>query len=147
MTIKDIVNQTGLTPQAIYKRIKAKGYTMSALKSKNTGHFTPEGEQVVRDLFGIVEEAKPEEKPVEKSVEKLTTEVERLTTEVEKLTTEVENLRSERDFLRMSLERAQQLQAVTLTKLPNPPAALPAGGEKGVRGWWHRIRGGNKDGK
>jgi hypothetical protein len=59
VTIKDIVNQTGLTPQAIYKRIKAKVYTMSALKSKNTGHFTPEGERVVRDLFGIVEEAKP----------------------------------------------------------------------------------------
>jgi chromosome segregation ATPase len=147
MNVKEVASLTGLTHQAIYKRIKAAGYKLDELKDKATGQFTPEGETVLREMFKL-DELQPE----------LTTEVEELTTRVAELTTEVEKLRNqvtvletqnkalteERDFLRVTLEHSQQLQAATLAKVPSVPA-LPDGSRRGLRGWWARIRG--KDGE
>lgn len=142
MTVKDVVQRTGLTSAAIYKRIKAKGVKLEAIKDKKTGHFTPDGERMIFELFDLADapeqaENRPE-KAVDNQVEKLTTRVAELTTEVEKLTTRVELLTSERDNLRATLEREQQLHAMTLTKL------LPSGeqGEKGrFRAAWDVLRG------
>ena len=148
MTIKELTQKTGLSSQAVYKKIKARGYDITALKSKETGHFTPEGEKIIFPLFGI--EQAPQEaqegpenevdNQVDNQVEKLTTELQKLTTENETLKTKVEMLTSERDNLRATLEREQQLHAMTLTKL------LPSGepGEKGrFRAAWDALRGRN----
>ena len=156
MTIKDVAQRTRLTNAAIYKRIKAKGVKLDAIKDKKTGHFTADGERLIIELFNLddaaetaTETPKTEvDNQVEKlttrvaelttEVEKLTTRVAELTTEVEKLTTKVELLTSERDNLRATLEREQQLHAMTLTKL------LPSGdqGEKGrIRAAWDALRG------
>ena len=146
MNVKEVATLTGLTHQAIYKRIKAAGYKLEELKDKASGQFTPEGEAVLREMFNL-DELQP----------KLTTEVDELTTQVAELTTEVEKLRNqvatleaqaqalteERDFLRVTLEHSQQLQAATLAKVPSAPA-LPAP-RGGLRGWWARLRG--KDGE
>lgn len=142
MTVKEVAQRTGLSHQAIYKRLKAKGVTLAAIKDAKTGHFTPDGERLIIELFNL--DAAPEqaenrpEKPVDNQVEKLTTRVAELTTEVEKLRNQVELLTSERDNLRAVLEREQQLHAMTLTKL------LPSGepGEKGrFRAAWDVLRG------
>ena len=158
MTIKEVAQRTGLTHQAIYKRLKAHGVKLETLKDKVTGQFTPEGEAVIAELFGVEarEEAREAtretaretaQKPVEKTdateVEKLRNQVAELTTEVEKLRNQVATLESERDFLRVTLEREQQLHGLTIAKLPTPPAALPpADQEKGrLRSWWDKVRG------
>ena len=142
MTVKEVAQRTGLSHQAIYKRIKAKGVALAAIKDAKTGHFTPDGERLIFELFNL--ENAPEqaenrpEKPIDNQVEKLTTRVAELTTEVEKLRNQVELLTSERDNLRAVLEREQQLHAMTLTKL------LPSGeqGEKGrFRAAWDVLRG------
>ena len=126
MTIKEVAQRTGLTHQAIYKRLKAHGVKLETLKDKATGHFTPEGEAVIMELFAI----DAPEKPAEKAD----------STEVEKLRNQVATVESERDYLRGALEREQQLQAMTLTKLP--PALPPSDEEKQRRRtWWDRIRG------
>ena len=81
---------------------------------------------------------KGQEKAVDNQVEKLTTRLAELTTENETLKTKVELLTSERDNLRTTLEREQQLHAMTLTKL------LPSGeeSEKGrFRAAWDVLRG------
>ena len=170
MTIKDVAARTGLSHQAIYKRLKARGLSVSELKDKASGQLTEEGERLVRELFSIqAEEAptvddKPSEEPsepsaeVETEVEKLRNRVEELTTEVEKLRNHVETLEatntaltSERDYLRLALERSQQLQMVTASKIPNPPPLLPAteaeesksqhrGLFSGISSWWARRR-------
>ena len=153
MNVKEVATLTGLTHQAIYKRIKAAGYKLEELKDKATGQFTPEGEALLREMFNP-DELQP---AVPTEVDELTTQVAELTTQVEKLTTEVEKLRNqvatleaqaqalteERDFLRVTLEHSQQLQAATLAKVPSAPA-LPAP-RGGLRGWWARLRG--KDGE
>ena len=153
MTVKDVARRTGLTTAAIYKRIKAHGITLDAIKDKKTGHFTPEGERMIVDLFEIAEEA-PEtaekaqetqvDNPLTTEVEKLKTENARLTTEVENLTKQVADLTGERDFLRRTLDtttealtNAQKLQAATLAKVP-----LLTSGEPGrLRRAWDKIRG------
>lgn len=169
MTIKDVAAKTGLSHQAIYKRLKARGLSVSELKDKATGHLTEEGERLIRELFSIQAEAeptvddKPSEAPSEPSAE-VATEVEKLRNRVDELTTEVEKLRnhvetleatntaltSERDYLRLALERSQQLQMVTASKIPDPPPLLPAteaeeakphkGIFGGLRSWWARRR-------
>ena len=143
MTIKQVAAAAGLTHQAIYKRIKAHGYTLDMLKDKATGHLTPDGERILGELFNL-DDMQP---PLSTEVEKLKTEVAELTTEVEKLRNHVSELEEreriltdERDFLRQTLEREQQLQAMTLKKLPDPPPALPSGDQHGLRRWWNRWR-------
>lgn len=134
MTIKEVAQRTGLSHQAIYKKIKAKGLKLEELKDKATGQFTAEGEATVRALFGI------DDAEVEVETE-LTTEVERLRNLVDKQAEQIKALTDERDFLRLTLERSQHLEAVALAKLPSAPPALPAGGKHGLRNWLQRIRG------
>lgn len=169
MTIKDVAAKTGLSHQAIYKRLKARGLSVSDLKDKATGHLTAEGERVLADMFSIQAEEptgddRPSQTTTEPTVDAVDTEAEELRNEVARLTTEVEKLRnrvetleatntaltSERDYLRLALERSQQLQMVTASKIPNPPPLLPAteaeeakphkGIFGGLRSWWARRR-------
>ena len=169
MTIKDVAAQTGLSHQAIYKRLKARGLSVSSLKDRASGQLTEEGERLIRELFSIKAKEEPttenapdmaSEEPtveVESEVEKLRNRVEKLNAEVEKLRNHVATLEEkntaltdERDFLRLSLERSQQLQMVTASKIPNPPPLLAAAEAEesssnkgifgGVRAWWARRR-------
>lgn len=140
MTIKDLAALAGVSHQAVYKRLKSNGIDLAALKDPETGHFTEDGEKRLMALFAIKAEI-PEGKPVEdpapgsgadnackelrKQVETLQKEVARLSTEVEIIRASESALRDERDFLRVALENSQKLQALTASKIPNPPPALP----------------------
>lgn len=152
MTIKEVAQLTGLSHQAIYKRLKAHGVKLETLKDKATGQLTSEGEAAILVLFNISDngptaDEKPEEKtqpdPQKNEVAELRNQVEKLQSEVAQLRNQVASLESERDYLRLSLEREQQLHGLTISKLPTPPPALPpAPQERGkIRAWWHRIRG------
>ena len=144
MTVKEVASLTGLTHQAIYKRIKTAGHKLDELKDKGTGQFTPEGEAVLRELFNL-DSVQPElTTELTTKVAELTTEVEKLRNQIEVLEAQARALTEERDFLRVTLEHSQQLQAATLAKVPNVPA-LPDGSRRGLRGWWARLRG--KDGE
>ena len=143
MNVKEVATLTGLTHQAIYKRIKAAGYKLEELKDKTSGQFTPEGEAVLREMFNL-DELQPElTTELTTKVAELTTEVEKLRNQVATLEAQAQALTEERDFLRVTLEHSQQLQAATLAKVPSAPA-LPAP-RGGLRGWWARLRG--KDGE
>ena len=143
MNIKEVAQLTGLTHQAIYKRLKARGVKLETLKDKATGQFTPEGEAIIMDLFAIDAPETPEKTADATEVEKLRNQVAELTTEVEKLRNQVASLEGERDFLRQTLEREQQLHGLTISKLPTPQTALPpTTTEKGrLRTWWDKVRG------
>ena len=168
MTIKEIAERAGLSHQAIYKRLKARGVALDQIKNKDTGELTAEGEALLLELFNLQDQTEREAPPppekaappaAEDEAGELRNQVERLNNQVAELNNEVEKLRNqvatleekekalteERDFLRLSLERSQQLQAITAAKIPNPPPALPAGGEekeRGLRAWWRRRHSG-----
>lgn len=143
MNVKEVASLTGLTHQAIYKRIKAHGHKLEELKDKATGQFTQEGEAVLRELFNldaVQPELTTEVEDLRNQVAELTTEVEKLRNQITVLETKAQALTEERDFLRVTLEHSQQLQAVTLAKVPNVPA-LTDESRRGLRGWWARLRG------
>ena len=151
MTIKEISAKTGLSHQAIYKRIKAHGFKLETLKDKATGQFTTDGEKVITELFQLDATAAEDHQETEKAdsteVEKLRNQVAELSTEVEKLRNQVATITDERDFLRTTLEREQQLHGMALSKLPTP-TALPSGNaQKGrLRLLWDKIKGGRGNG-
>lgn len=164
MTVKEFAQQRGLSPAAIYKRIKTNGMDIAALKDPHTGELTPEGVEQLRALFGEIQPELTTE--LTTKVERLTTELTELSTKLTALETELagtkaeldsakaENailrereklLTDERDYLRKSLDQEQQLQAITLTKVPTPPA-LPAPDDAADQPWYKRwfARRGNK---
>ena len=144
MNIKEVAQLTGLSHQAIYKKIKANGIVLETLKDKPTGHFTADGEAKIRDLFGISEKTNtPNATELTTKVAELTTEVEKLRNQVAMMQTRVDELTGERDFLRMTLERSQHLEAAAIAKLPTPPKLLPSGNDThggGLRGWFQRRK-------
>ena len=138
MTIRDVAELTGLTHQAVYKRIKTAGISLASVKDKETGQLTPDGEAAILELFNL--ESKPVEKKVAESPEvaELRTRVAELSKEVEGLRKQVETIEAERDYLRTALSNAQQLQAMTLSKFALP---APAQDHKGrLRNWFERRR-------
>ena len=159
MTIKELADRLGVSSQSVYKRLKNHGVKLETLKDKATGEITAEGLQVVARVFNIdltSEQTQPEtatetetrvESPVDSEVERLKKEVERLTTEVEKLNNlnstmveKVQTLESERDYLRNALQAQQQLQAMTLQRLPALPAAGQTSRAGGLFGWLNRRK-------
>lgn len=165
MTISEAARRAGVSNQAVYKRLKARGILPDSIREKGSGILTEEGEALMRELFPAIDEheARPAPPPVDEpaaappdEVERLTTEVERLSTRVDELTTEVDRLttrlttsearaqalQDERDYLRGALDKSQQLQAMTAQKIPNPPPALTDGSEERPRrGLWARLTG------
>lgn len=167
MTIKEFAAQIGVSDKAIYKRLKREEIELSSLKTKGSSALSPEGEARLRELYSLQVPEAIETEPgnqgepgeVESPVESSTSEGENSTKEgesgeksVEWLKAEIKRLEElnkaltdERDFLRgsleraqVSLDRAQQLQAIATAKIPTP-RALPAGGdERGVRAWFRR---------
>lgn len=157
MTVRDVIQKTGLSATAVYKKIKAHGMSLESLKDKETGQFTPDAEKKITELFNLgkndpsgvenqvekVDNQTPEvEKKFTTEVEKLKTRVAELTTEVEKLNAQIAVIASERDYLRQTLEREQQLHGLALSKLPSPQALPAPGGHH--RSLWDRIRGRGK---
>ena len=166
MTVKEIAQQTGLTHQAVYKRLKAAGIAVAELKDSKTGRFTESGEQIVRELFNLdnnqdvnpastddnqvaevarlnnqVEELTKEREELRNQVETLSKEADQHKHEVELLNQQVEALTSERDYLRDALDKSQQLQMATLASVKLLPS-----GEKKRRSLWDVLRGrGGKD--
>lgn len=139
MTVKDVSTMTGISVQAVYKRLKAKGLNLDEIRSKETGHFSEEGEALVKTIFNL--NSQPEQMfstPVERlktEVEKLKTELSTAKTRIEVLEAQVTLLENERDHLREAADRSQLLQLETLKKIP---AALPAPEKKWRFPWFHR---------
>lgn len=155
MTIKEVAQLTGLSHQAIYKRLKSHGLKLETIKDKASGHFTPDGAAAIMELFDIkAPDDAPEvaQKPTGKAdateVEKLRNQVAELTTEVERLRNQVASLEDERNYLRGALEREQQIAGMSIAKLPAPAPALPPtnAGKGRLRTWWDRVKGGRKNG-
>ena len=144
MNIKDVAQLTGFSHQAIYKKIKANGLALETLKDKDTGQFTPEGEAKIKALFNIETVKKEDATELKTKVAELTTEVEKLRNQVATMEDQITTLTEERNFLRMTLERSQHLEAAAIAKLPTPPQALPSGEKKGLRKWFDRMRGGHR---
>lgn len=138
MTIQEAALFYGVSKQAIYQKLKAKGHDIKQLKTRE-GELSEEGKAILEQLFdraGVNAEDDPKPQPpstepekqenpfslqAERRIQELTNQVDALQKEVDLLKRETESLRNERDYLRHALDQAQQLHAMTIRMLP-PPA-------------------------
>lgn len=128
MTIKEAAALYGVSKQAIYQRLKKTGQDLDQIRDAKTQELTEFGIELVNSIYG--QKADKEQSSVNQSVkelESLKSENVRLQEQVNALTEKVAALTEERDFLRRSLDQSQQLQAMTLSRLP---ASTPPAGEK-----------------
>lgn len=148
MTVQEAASLYGVSKQAIYQRIKAKGYDIKQLKD-SSGSLTEDGESILAQLFDHTsvtgdgdstpqqsrKESAKQEPPsllqAQKRVAELEKQVDGLQREVDFLTKHVDALKEERDYLRRALDQAQQLHAMTMKQmLPPSPAE-----RKGAFSW------------
>ena len=148
MTVQEAASLYGVSKQAIYQRLKAKGYDIKQLKD-SSGSLTEDGESILAQLFDHTsvtgdgdstlqqsrKEPAKQEPPsllqAQKRVAELEKQVDGLQREVDFLTKHVDALKEERDYLRRALDQAQQLHAMTMKQmLPPSPAE-----RKGAFSW------------
>ena len=143
MTISDFSRAVGLTPQAIYKRLREQGISLSEIREQDGKTLTGEGLSTLAALFKVkqIDNLTPE---TYSGIEKKAAEIEKKLKALEdentqlKLTlTEIKATATAKDQLIESLQAQllfmQQLQAATLQRIP---AAKPT--------LWQRITGRGK---
>ena len=143
MTISDFSRAAGLTPQAIYKRLREQGISLSEIREQDGKTLTGEGLSTLAALFKVkqIDNLTPE---TYSGIEKKAAEIEKKLKALEdentqlKLTlTEIKATATAKDQLIESLQAQllfmQQLQAATLQRIP---AAKPT--------LWQRITGRGK---
>ncbi len=150
MTIKQMAEKLGVSPQAVYQKLKKNKIEVYKLTDKATKELTAEGELVISKLFS---EDQPEIKPTkQKVVDSLNDQIQELRKEnavlverVERLQQENEKLKVDKDDLFKALEKAQDLHQQTLNRF------LPAAGQSSASAtdaekltWKERLTGRRK---
>lgn len=122
MTIREAATLYGVSKQAIYQRLKKTGKPLDEIRDEKTQELTELGANLVNSIYGkkADKEQSSVNQPV-KELESLKSENARLQEQVNALTEKAAALTEERDFLRRSLDQSQQLQAMTLSRLPATP--------------------------
>lgn len=132
MTIKEAAERYGVSKQAIYQRLKKAGQDLDSIRDPKTGLLSSDGEKLINSIYGQNAVKEPlKSSPVNLQVESFKQEREALLGQIEALKAVNEQLTSERDYLRHSLDQAQQLQAMAFARLPAPKES---GG-----GWFKKI--------
>ena len=125
MTIKQMADKLGVSPQAVYQKLKKNGVEVYKLTDKKTKELTGEAEVIISKLFS---EDPGEIKPSkQKVVESLQEQIQQLRTEnavliekVKALEDKVSTLSTDKETLNKALETAQLLHTQTLALLPAP---------------------------
>lgn len=148
MTIKQKAESLGVSPQAVYQRLKKNGITVYKLTDQKTKELTADGELVIDKLFSQpAEEIKPTKQAVVESLEQqLTTlraELAALNERAVNQEEEIRQLKEDKENLTKALDKAQDLHQQTLNRL------LPAAGQTVQNDrltWRERITGRRKPG-
>ena len=142
MTIKQMATKLGVSPQAIYQKLKKNNIEVYSLTDKKTKDLTGEGEVIITKLFSSdPAEIKPSKQTVidglQEQLQTLRTENAVLVERVKALEEQVSTLTTDKETLYKALDNAQQLHQKSL-------AFLPAAGETAKRDrltWKERFTG------
>jgi chromosome segregation ATPase len=123
MTIKQMATKLGVSPQAIYQKLKKNGVEVYKLTDKKTKELTGEAEVIITKLFsGDPAEIKPSKQTVidslQEQVQALRTENAVLVERVKHLEEKVSTLSTDKDTLQKALDKAQDLHQQSLAFLP-----------------------------
>ena len=146
MTIKEFADAHGVTAQAVYKRLKEKGYSLNQLKkgggSGNTRELTPEGEEILNRLYQVELNPQPTFQPVlnpvDNQVENVDNPVDNpVESRIEQLTAEKAALEAENTQLKAEIDKLKEGEASarkTIEQLTETIATLTATQQKTLEG-------------
>ena len=144
MTIREIAERLDVSVPTLYRRLKAEGIDVKALRDDKTGKVTPAGASVIASLFSVSEDDAAIQEVIDGASQPVSPDtscndtelrvraavaearLEAAERELERLRSEVDSLRAERDRLLSLLEgEQQQRQRLLLTE--------------SKRNWWSRL--------
>jgi len=140
MTIKQYADQQGVSPQAVYQRLKKNKIKVESLTEKGTGELTGEGTVILDKLFaaenrqikptkdGLIEE-------LNKQITELRAQLSSKEERIKSLEAEVESLKSDKEYFKQALDKAQNNFSDIKALLPG------AGGDQRKLSWRERISG------
>ena len=117
MKIKEVATRAGVSHQAVYKRLKARGIRAESLTDKETGELTAEGLSIMIELYPQLKVEQPQPEVAQPSeppqlVESLSGEVARLREALSNAEARIVALTDERDYLRKMLDHSQEMEAL-----------------------------------
>ena len=121
MTIKELATKLDVSPQAVYKRLQRENIKPQQLKQGD--QLTPEGVNLIEQLFKQTNNQSVELKELRERVDKLTAEVESLRAQLQEAKEQRDKWQEEASTAHQLALQAQQLNAAAMKQLALPPAA------------------------
>lgn len=121
MTIKELATKLDVSPQAVYKRLNRENIKPQQLKQGD--QLTPEGVNLIEQLFKQTNNQSVELKELRERVDKLTAEVESLRAQLQEAREQRDKWQEEASTAHQLALQAQQLNAAAMKQLALPPAA------------------------
>lgn len=143
MTIKQYAEQLGISPQAVYQRLKKNKLKVESLTEKGSGDLTGEGTAILNKLF---DPENRQTKPIkderiealEQQIAELRAEVSSKAERIKSLEEQAASLKDDKEYFKQALDKAQN-------NLSEIKALLPGPGEKPGTGrkltWRERLKG------
>ena len=123
MTIKQYAEQKGISPQAVYQRLKKNKIKVETLTEKGTGEITGDGLIVLDKLFDPenrqIKPAKDELiEALEAQIAELRAEVSTKAETIKSLEKETASLKEDKEYFKQALDKAQNNMAEIKALLP-----------------------------
>ena len=152
MTIKQYAQKAGVSPQAVYQRLKKNKIKVESLTEKGTGELSGEGIAILDKLFDP--ENRQTKPPKDELIEALEQQIEALrvivSTKEERLKSleaEAAALREDKEYFKQALDKSQNNLTAIKNLLAGPeqpkpePKPEPAAAESRKLTWRERITG------
>lgn len=143
MTIKQYAQEAGISPQAVYQRLKKNKIKVESLTEKGSGEITGEGLVILNKLFDPenrqIKPAKDEKiEALEQKISELLAELSSKDQRIKSLEEQAETLKEDKAYFKQALEKEQNNLSEIKALLPGAQAS-PAGGRKLT--WRERFSG------
>lgn len=131
MTIKELAKELGVSPQAVYQRLKKKDVDVRKLVDFDTRELTTDGEYAIRKMFDRPgDDNKPTKQTMieeyNKQIEELRSLNQDLQDKLRDCEARIRSLEKDKEFYQSTCEKAQSLQEQMLNRLlPGKAEQLP----------------------
>ena len=144
MTIKEVAEQYGITPQAVYKRLRENKIEVKTITDAKTKHLTADGEGVIKRLFDGEGQNKPLMIHVEKATwEALNDELNQLKKKLSDLEKDlqtrekrIDELEADKAYFKDQIDKAQAERSELISRIPTQQERRP--------GFIRRLLSGNR---
>lgn len=143
MTIKQYAEKQGVSPQAVYQRLKKNKIKVESFTEKGTGEISGEGMAILDKLFDpenrAIKPAKDELiEAMEQQISELRAQLSSKDERIKSLEEQTSSLKDDKEYFKQALEKAQNNLSDIKALLPGP---APTAGDQRKLTWRERFSG------